>query len=42
MGTIVCQDCSKTVDHFHDEKVTVLYSKCDGCEKKKRATLEKK
>ncbi|WP_227935206.1 GapA-binding peptide SR1P [Alkalihalobacillus deserti] len=41
MGTIVCQDCSKTVDYFNDEKVTVLYSKCDCCEKNKRDTLEK-
>jgi hypothetical protein len=32
MGTIVCQACNSTIDHFEDEKVTVLYSKCDdGC-----------
>jgi hypothetical protein len=34
MGTIVCQICNSTIDHFEDEKVTVLYSKncncCDG------------
>ncbi|RBP95073.1 SR1 protein [Cytobacillus firmus] len=34
MGTIVCQACNSTIDHFEDEKVTVLYSKkcncCDG------------
>ncbi|WP_141431332.1 GapA-binding peptide SR1P [Bacillus sp. 03113] len=29
MGIIVCQDCNRTIDHFEDEKVTVLYSKCD-------------
>ncbi|MGG5253100.1 GapA-binding peptide SR1P [Neobacillus sp. SM06] len=28
MGTIVCQACNSTIDHFEDEKVTVLYSKC--------------
>lgn len=31
MGTIVCQNCNSTIDHFEDEKVTVLYSKCDSC-----------
>ncbi|NRD78723.1 GapA-binding peptide SR1P [Bacillus sp. BRMEA1] len=31
MGTIVCQSCNSTIDHFEDEKVTVLYSKCDCC-----------
>ncbi|MCA1034525.1 MULTISPECIES: GapA-binding peptide SR1P [Bacillaceae] len=29
MGTIVCQDCNSTIDHFEDEKVTVLYAKCN-------------
>lgn len=32
MGTIVCQSCDSTIDHFEDEKVTVLYSKCSCCE----------
>ncbi|MHC0037323.1 GapA-binding peptide SR1P [Pseudoneobacillus sp. C159] len=33
MGTIICQACNSTIDHFEDEKVTVLYSKCsDSCE----------
>ncbi|WP_059169993.1 GapA-binding peptide SR1P [Bacillus sp. FJAT-27445] len=32
MGTIVCQNCNSTIDHFEDEKVTVLYSKCT-CDK---------
>ncbi|HYK74776.1 MAG TPA: GapA-binding peptide SR1P [Pseudoneobacillus sp.] len=34
MGTIVCQTCNSTIEHFEDEKVSVLYSacKCDGCE----------
>ncbi|RLQ95904.1 GapA-binding peptide SR1P [Falsibacillus albus] len=33
MGTIVCQCCNSTVDHFEDEKVSVLYSKkCCHCE----------
>lgn len=31
MGTIVCQSCDLTIDHFEDEKVTVLYSKCQCC-----------
>jgi hypothetical protein len=30
MGTLVCQTCNSTIDHFEDEKVTVLYSK-GGC-----------
>jgi hypothetical protein len=33
MGTIVCQACNSTIDHFEDEKVTVLYSKGHCCEK---------
>lgn len=33
MGTIVCQTCNSTIDHFEDEKVSVLYSKkCDCCD----------
>lgn len=32
MGTIVCQSCESTIDHFEDEKVTVLYAKCDCCQ----------
>ncbi|WP_083249038.1 GapA-binding peptide SR1P [Bacillus solimangrovi] len=31
MGIIVCQSCNSTIDHYEDEKVTTLYSKCDGC-----------
>lgn len=31
MGTIVCQTCESTIEHFEDEKVTVLYAKCDCC-----------
>lgn len=31
MGTIVCQTCESTLEHFEDEKVTVLYGKCDSC-----------
>ncbi|SFA76380.1 MULTISPECIES: GapA-binding peptide SR1P [unclassified Bacillus (in: firmicutes)] len=31
MGTIVCQACNSTIDHFEDEKVTVLYSKGQCC-----------
>ncbi|WP_379966903.1 GapA-binding peptide SR1P [Ectobacillus sp. sgz5001026] len=28
MGTIVCQVCESTIEHFEDEKVTVLYGHC--------------
>ncbi|MDQ0155857.1 GapA-binding peptide SR1P [Robertmurraya andreesenii] len=31
MGTIVCQTCESTIDHYEDEKVTVLYAKCSCC-----------
>ncbi|KAB7707918.1 GapA-binding peptide SR1P [Bacillus aerolatus] len=31
MGTIVCQSCMNTIEHFEDEKVSVLYSHC-GCD----------
>ncbi|MCQ6275114.1 GapA-binding peptide SR1P [Bacillus sp. V3B] len=36
MGTIVCQECNATLDHFEDEKVTVLYSSnCNCCKHEK-------
>ncbi|WP_163103160.1 GapA-binding peptide SR1P [Peribacillus alkalitolerans] len=31
MGTIICQTCNGTIESFEDEKVSVLYSKCDEC-----------
>ncbi|NSL50722.1 GapA-binding peptide SR1P [Calidifontibacillus erzurumensis] len=31
MGTIVCQNCESTIEHFEDEKVTTLYAKSCGC-----------
>lgn len=31
MGTIICQTCNDTIVSFEDEKVSVLYSKCDSC-----------
>ncbi|MDF0725345.1 GapA-binding peptide SR1P [Cytobacillus sp. S13-E01] len=31
MGTIICQICNNTIDHFEDEKVTTLYAKCEEC-----------
>jgi hypothetical protein len=31
MGTIVCTGCNATIDHFEDEKVTVLYGNCADC-----------
>lgn len=33
MGTIICHACNSTIEHFENEKVSVLYSKCDnGCD----------
>ncbi|WP_147531830.1 GapA-binding peptide SR1P [Bacillus marasmi] len=40
MGTIVCQTCDATIDHFEDEKVTVLYAKCQCCNEDKKETKE--
>ncbi|MFC4556965.1 GapA-binding peptide SR1P [Virgibacillus kekensis] len=34
MGTIICQDCQKVVEHYDDEKVTTLYGKCPTCNSK--------
>ncbi|MDC3412779.1 GapA-binding peptide SR1P [Aquibacillus sp. 3ASR75-11] len=34
MGTIVCQECQSIIEHFDDEKVTTLYSKCSNCDEK--------
>lgn len=31
MGIIVCQHCDSTIEHFEDQKVSTLYSKCDDC-----------
>ena len=31
MGTIVCSGCNNTIDHYEDEKVTVLYATCTDC-----------
>jgi DNA-directed RNA polymerase subunit RPC12/RpoP len=36
MGTIVCQTCNRTIDHFEDEKVTTLYAKCPDCSCQKK------
>ncbi|HLR71434.1 MAG TPA: GapA-binding peptide SR1P [Pseudogracilibacillus sp.] len=34
MGTIVCQECDAIIEHFNDEKVTVLYgTDCSCCGK---------
>ncbi|MBO8155394.1 MAG: GapA-binding peptide SR1P [Bacillaceae bacterium] len=35
MGTIVCQDCQRVIDHFDAHKVTVLYGKGCTCNKDK-------
>ncbi|PLR80222.1 GapA-binding peptide SR1P [Bacillus sp. V33-4] len=31
MGTIICITCNSIFDHYEDEKVSVLYSKCERC-----------
>ncbi|MBA2174322.1 GapA-binding peptide SR1P [Halobacillus locisalis] len=31
MGTIVCQDCQKVIEHYENEKVSTLYSTCPTC-----------
>ncbi|WP_100373353.1 GapA-binding peptide SR1P [Bacillus sp. FJAT-45037] len=31
MGTIICQTCNKTIEHFEGEKVTKLYAKGQNC-----------
>ncbi len=36
MGTLVCQTCNSTIEHFEDEKVTVLYAKCNCCHDNKQ------
>ncbi|WP_091657683.1 GapA-binding peptide SR1P [Alteribacillus iranensis] len=37
MGTIVCQDCNRTIEHYDDHKVTILYaSTCESCEKENK------
>ncbi|WP_163530315.1 GapA-binding peptide SR1P [Halobacillus ihumii] len=36
MGTIVCQNCQKVIEHFENEKVSTLYSKCPSCNKAKK------
>ncbi|WP_081755879.1 GapA-binding peptide SR1P [Paucisalibacillus sp. EB02] len=31
MGTIICQQCQETIEHFENNKVTVLYGTCPTC-----------
>ena len=31
MGTIICQNCDKTLGYYEDEKVTVLYGTSHKC-----------
>ncbi|WP_181348968.1 GapA-binding peptide SR1P [Thalassobacillus sp. CUG 92003] len=35
MGTIVCQDCQRVIEHYENEKVSTLYSKCPTCDSEK-------
>ncbi|MCM3444205.1 GapA-binding peptide SR1P [Metabacillus halosaccharovorans] len=42
MGTVICQNCNSTIDHFENEKVTVLYSKCECCDSAKKIDRTKK
>ncbi len=37
MGTIVCQDCQKVIEHYEGEKVATLYSTCPSCHDTKKA-----
>jgi nitrate/TMAO reductase-like tetraheme cytochrome c subunit len=37
MGTIVCLDCHKVIEHYNEEKVTTLYSTCSTCNKNRRS-----
>lgn len=38
MGTIVCQICNETIEHFEDVKVRTLYANCGckNCQKKQK------
>ncbi len=38
MGTIVCQVCNNTIDHFENEKVSTLYGHCTCCNEKQKKT----
>ncbi|MCU9612252.1 GapA-binding peptide SR1P [Caldibacillus lycopersici] len=31
MGQIVCQSCNSTIEHFENEKVSILYGQCPHC-----------
>jgi hypothetical protein len=42
MGILVCQECNSTIDHFENEKVTVLYGKCTCCCDGKHTEKEEK
>lgn len=41
MGTIVCQTCNSTIEHFEDEKVSVLYTHNHNCHSCDTAASEK-
>ncbi|WEG11720.1 GapA-binding peptide SR1P [Pullulanibacillus sp. KACC 23026] len=34
MGTIICQECERTIEHVDDFKVSTLYSTCSACKDK--------
>jgi len=37
MGTIICQDCQRVIEHFEDEKVSTLYGNCcSSCKSKNK------
>ncbi|WP_252315707.1 GapA-binding peptide SR1P [Sinobaca sp. H24] len=42
MGTIVCQVCNETIEHFEGEKVATLYSSCSSCGSQKKITANGK
>ncbi|WP_221261423.1 GapA-binding peptide SR1P [Cerasibacillus quisquiliarum] len=35
VGTIICKDCQKIVEHYEANKVTTLYGQCSKCQAKK-------
>ncbi|MGM7701010.1 GapA-binding peptide SR1P [Pseudalkalibacillus sp. Hm43] len=36
MGTVICQTCDMTIEHFEVDKVTTLYSNCPDCKRKRK------
>lgn len=32
VGTLVCKCCEEIIEHYEDEKVSVLYGVCPDCQ----------